>query len=435
MSFQISAIISVFIELGIMIYYANFLFYPKKSYKRSNFWTVLAYVILMVITQLSIPNLNIISFVLATFLLLKFCYKTTVKMAVVHTSVMTIMMMLCEFVSLIIFNLQAKVNVLDTISVLSAIEMGLIAKSIHFVLALLIVYAISKYRKQDTDGYLWLTIMPLTTFAFLMLTNDVMPRLTMIQKTQYGIISFLFMGCNLLVYWIHTQIVKKNKEIQSLKEIEHREELDYERYRGIEEKYNEMSKMSHDFNKYCTVIETLLEEGPKQVIKFLNEIRHHTRKLDVVGYTDRVTLNIVLSQKMEECYKLGIQLQIYIQKVDIRFFSEMDIVTIFSNLLDNAIESAVLCKEKKITLDLYRVNENYVTIKVTNSCERKPVQKKDGTLKTTKTEEKKKHGLGIKSIERALENYEGKMQWFYEEEKKRFTAIVIVFKDAVKNKV
>ena len=134
---------------------------------------------------------------------------------------------------------------------------------------------------------------------------------------------------------------------------------------------------------------------------------------------------------MKECNIEAIEFQIYIQDIDISFISEADIVAIFANLLDNAIESCKLSENKKIFLSIYDMNSAFVVIRVDNSADSEP-SVEDGRLLTQK-KDKAAHGIGVLSIKQALKNYDGKIRWSYDNDKRVFNTTIIINYQAIKN--
>ena len=106
-----------------------------------------------------------------------------------------------------------------------------------------------------------------------------------------------------------------------------------------------------------------------------------------------------------------------------RVVSDYDLVTVLGNILDNAVESAYKSKEKHISLKTNKVN-TYDSVIVTNSCDFHP-ESTDGELRTTK-EDKKAHGLGIKSVKKILKKYKGDLEWEFDSKNKQFTTTVIL---------
>lgn len=69
------------------------------------------------------------------------------------------------------------------------------------------------------------------------------------------------------------------------------------------------------------------------------------------------------------------------------FIKELDVVSIFANLIDNAFESCELSKEKKMYLSINIFNESYLAIRMDNSsdCQPKVIEGRLQTHKLNRT--------------------------------------------------
>jgi sensor histidine kinase regulating citrate/malate metabolism len=92
--------------------------------------------------------------------------------------------------------------------------------------------------------------------------------------------------------------------------------------------------------------------------------------------------------------------------------SDVDICTILSNLLKNALEAAVLydgALEKKIQLLIQWYNTE-ILLKITNPSNAV------GDLSGTSKADKKNHGIGLQNVKDAVEKYHGYLKTEYEKE-------------------
>lgn len=89
--------------------------------------------------------------------------------------------------------------------------------------------------------------------------------------------------------------------------------------------------------------------------------------------------------------------------IDLNFISELDTITIFGNLYDNAIEAnEIIYKNKYIKTAIYQVNQ-MIVIRIENSCKNN-IEYIGEKIKTTKKEH---DGIGIGNIKRTLKKYNG----------------------------
>ena len=102
-----------------------------------------------------------------------------------------------------------------------------------------------------------------------------------------------------------------------------------------------------------------------------------------------------------------------------------DIAVILGNLLDNAIEAVANTDERWIDIKL-RYTKGCLIIEINNSHDGK-LKKIDGRFISRKTD-KKNHGIGLKSVETALKNYDGVMQISYDSIKFTVKALLYLCK-------
>jgi sensor histidine kinase regulating citrate/malate metabolism len=87
--------------------------------------------------------------------------------------------------------------------------------------------------------------------------------------------------------------------------------------------------------------------------------------------------------------------------------ADEDIVTILSNLLNNALEACRKCDSSRRILKLKFVNEDgMIKIGVRNTFNN-PILYENGEIKSTKMLQTEDHGVGIKNIIEVIEKYDG----------------------------
>ena len=89
---------------------------------------------------------------------------------------------------------------------------------------------------------------------------------------------------------------------------------------------------------------------------------------------------------------------------DFRFMDDIDITTIFSNLLENALSASALCKTNKEVSVIVSSHNNFVIINVKNSCNS---YTKCGTFSS------KDYGTGLYNVENSVKKYEGFLKISY----------------------
>ena len=123
--------------------------------------------------------------------------------------------------------------------------------------------------------------------------------------------------------------------------------------------------------------------------------------------TGNTALDVILTRKNFRCKESGIELTCAVNGESLSFMSEVDVYSLFGNILDNAIEAAEKLDDKEkrvVSLSLekrdyfiYVHAENYFSGKLSYSGGVPRTTKNDGGL----------HGYGIKSIRMLVDKYGG----------------------------
>lgn len=142
--------------------------------------------------------------------------------------------------------------------------------------------------------------------------------------------------------------------------------------------------------------------------KEVQEINKLLKNYDASYQTGIPGLDALLNEKSYYCLKHSIDLTLNGDVKALSFMDQMDIYSLFGNILDNAIEAVnqIQEKEKRVISfiiekkgDMVYLNEmNYSTGNLNFV---------DGLLETTKSGEKGYHGFGMKSIRNTAEKYDG----------------------------
>lgn len=83
-------------------------------------------------------------------------------------------------------------------------------------------------------------------------------------------------------------------------------------------------------------------------------------------------------------------------------------------LLDNAVEAAENIPESFIELTVQKKeNSNFIVIIVINSCQSAPLYNQNG-FPISRKANKERHGFGIKSINKVVQQYQGNLEMYYD---------------------
>lgn len=183
--------------------------------------------------------------------------------------------------------------------------------------------------------------------------------------------------------------------------------------RELEKKDEKHSEFIHNMTHYLTAIgELARNQHYDKILSILHDMNVEMENDSRIIYTNYKVVNAILSQKKRESMEYGIIMDAYVEPgIQFGKVSDGDLVAMLGNLLDNAFRAARKCEEKqrKVNIHIYMENGGRVSvIKVTNNYSEQLITNKFGFVSTKK--EKGIHGIGLKSIQRTAEKYNGYLE-------------------------
>lgn len=163
---------------------------------------------------------------------------------------------------------------------------------------------------------------------------------------------------------------------------------------------------SHDLKKQ---IKYLRREGVGRE-ELLQELETTTDSLNNTFHSGNDALNTVLTEKSMVCYRNGIPFACMASGEGMDFMRDLDIYTLFANLLDNAIEASQgLPAESRSIQVIVKRQGGFLSIHEENYFSG-AVHEQDGQLLTTKSD-KQYHGFGVRSMRQIVEHYDGSISF------------------------
>ncbi len=412
-------------------YFYNF-FSIKEKWANKNVWVIASSVCLLLFTVNLFKNgfLNLIAFplLLWTFVSLVFEAKLTVKLGYFITAYAV--MIGVEFLYLIMSK--------TTLSVVS--KTGLVPFS-QYVWQLIfikflnyIVFAILKQTSGKSKSrlsnrmFVAYICLPVCTIGCMVtifysgvdFSNILLPRVLM---TIFFVCMLL---SNILVFYAfqrYTEGLYKESEHQI--EIMHQRAEIY-RLNQITEMNDKYKEMVHNTSHFYKVIgEMAAEHQNEEIYELVKKLDETFEKNVVKVYSNYKILNTLLAENEAKSNKFGIQFDAYVEQgTDLNNISDIDMITMIGNLLDNAVVAAAKKKEKSIVkVRIFMQNEGSIcVVKVVNDFDGKLI-KKEGKLITTK-KNGGLHGIGMTSVNRTAEKYNGYLEYYIEDNK--FVAVLIL---------
>ncbi len=192
-------------------------------------------------------------------------------------------------------------------------------------------------------------------------------------------------------------------------------------YESIEHKYDLTRGLVHDMRSHIQGMQQFYKaEQNHELVTYTDDLHTMLNRLGQRYYTSNKMLNIILNDKVETMLAHGIEADIKIADVDFTFMRNVDITTIFSNILDNGITAAradsgmgeetsagaETALKRTIILRAVHVH-NFVSITLQNTAPFAPIPTDDFYLSSKENHQ----GYGLKNVKRVVEMYKGNVQF------------------------
>jgi len=232
-----------------------------------------------------------------------------------------------------------------------------------------------------------------------------------LSLNAYIIMRFYSVACCLIMlFLIFTAFMEGslNYEIEIIKELDRKKSAQYEISRASIDVIN---TKCHDLKKLLSILSDNKANVSDEEIAAISE---ELRRYDAIVKTGNKAFDTILTEKSLYADKNGIKLTVLAETDSLKFMSDLDVYSLFGNILDNAIEATInLAEEKRlIGLNVRAVN-NLLYIHAEN-CYEGNLEFKNGSLVTTK-KNTNEHGFGILSIKRIAEKYGGETTIYSED--------------------
>lgn len=253
------------------------------------------------------------------------------------------------------------------------------------------------YKRQ----YFFFMLLPIFSVVF-MLSIIWMSADFFVLRYGYGLVILnilLIFAINLLLLYLFKETGKGSRALREEKLYKQESELLYQHYKTLEESYQNSRKVIHDARNHMQAVARLYESGETDRAKaYAEDVFHLLNQTGHTWYTNNRMLNIILNEKLGQASMQDTRLELDICDGCLDRIREIDITTIFANLLDNAVEAIGEGEEKRLSLQIQNIH-SFLVIKMVNSKGKK--KERAG---------QKHQQLGLQNVKSALGKYDGTMK-------------------------
>lgn len=210
---------------------------------------------------------------------------------------------------------------------------------------------------------------------------------------------------NLYIMRLLDYIIENQKLKSKIALSEQQANLQLKYYKQLDANYQKSLQIIHDIDKHVNTIEHLYKSDEfDKADNYIKGVDKLISDFVLFPYSSNTVLNLILNEKRIIAEQNNILFKCSIEQISWDFMEDIDITTIFSNLLDNAISASASCMSNKEISITISSHNNFVVINVRNSCS---FYKKNGTFSSSD------YGTGLFNVENSVKKYNGFLKLSY----------------------
>lgn len=222
--------------------------------------------------------------------------------------------------------------------------------------------------------------------------------------------SISILVINILNLKVYSKL-EKDFEVEKQKTLyEQQLELCNKNVEDLQKSYSDFKRVIHDFKHHALYVYELAKRNNQQEIcKYIDELIPEFTLNKMISNSGNVVIDTLINYKYAIAIQQEIEFQVYVAPLGSNKFDSGDLCVILGNSLDNAIEACKNVKDRRpsINLSIY-YQKGVLSITIKNTCYNEAKKNSLGYFETSK-KNKKLHGIGLNSIQNAVDKCNGEM--------------------------
>lgn len=186
------------------------------------------------------------------------------------------------------------------------------------------------------------------------------------------------------------------------KRLEEQQRLMKQHYLALMDQQRTIRSLRHDMANHLTTLQRLVQEGSPRAQAYAEELSQRFHQVQRVDFCENQIADVVLSSKAEEAAGRGIRFTVSAPLPPELPVEDVDLMSLLSNLLDNALEAAGQAEDPWVEVTL-RTRAGTLAVGVRNALPPGPAPDLGQTTKADKA----RHGLGVRIVEDICKKYHG----------------------------
>lgn len=305
---------------------------------------------------------------------------------------------------------------------------GIFVKFLNYIIFLLCKQTSGKsHSKMDNKLFYIYMLVPVSTLGTMITVfySGVEYRGNTVLRTILTMFFIFMVVGNIVLFYAFQKHTEEVNEF-ARKEIElSNKNAEIDRLTKITELNDEYNETVHNMTHSLKLIEQLAREN--KVNDIIDAVESMTGKLvkrNAYEYSNCKILNTILSEYSDKAAGIRIKFDVYVEPgCIVKQIKDIDLVSMVGNILDNAFEAATKVDDSSVVFRMFMHEKGKMCmIKVINDYDGE-LREIDGKIQSTK-KEAGIHGIGISSITRSAEKYNG-VYCYYTENNKFHASLIL----------
>lgn len=221
------------------------------------------------------------------------------------------------------------------------------------------------------------------------------------RNIVFSLYIFIFIFCCVSYYCLYVicKQITKHAELEA-KNILSKRQQEYQNKHLLVSKENVeiINKVREEIYKKIDSYKNITIQNEEEARNFAKELISEYSFLYEIDYCNNKIIDAILYHKIILAKKQDIKTSVQVIVPKSIAIKAIDIMSVYTNLLDNAIEACAKLPSKDRFIDIYSmVSSNYLIIKICNS-KSPDLHVNLQNIKTSKVEDIEHHGLGLQIV-------------------------------------
>lgn len=417
----VGLLLSSFVSVHIIMDFFKNLFEPIYKHRIYTITEILYILVLAGINELKNEWLNIFTVLVLSGLIAIKLYEGKLLRKLVKIIILVILMSACESIGIAVLHFIYQISHINISNekMQAFFDMTFSQVIVVFISHLVIIRFFKRKKLNNLTNrqylitfiYAVFSVINIYSLSILMKNINTNSEIICVMITIAGIVVTNTYFLNILEYES-----ENNRLLYENQLFIQQSQMQYLYYDNLESQYRESLSIIHDVKRHIRAIEELYEQRENETaLEYAVTISSRLDDFKLNEYTSNRVLNIILNDKLKAAEQKNIDFICKIDDVDLSFIDNIDLTTIFANLLDNALEACIAKAGDKFIQIQVGSFHNLVVINIKNTMDESKENRiqgfenciGDSNLDSPIANKKTHSGIGLPNVTKVVTKYNG----------------------------